>query len=329
MGRIASCNVTSLAANWAALVEEDWDVLALQETCLHKDGTKGRTQGCKGGKLSDILKNCKDRGWTFHRGREAANGYCLVGFLVRRGAFKVDGPLPVGHPTRSLVATWYAGGAAPVRIFNLYGDPYGNARERDETSAMVAEALAAAESLGAVPALICGDLNQTLGDLDVVAPLAFSRWADVGAPRPTCKTAQSKEYHRIDVMLANPALQARIRGHHLWWVTTVSTHAMQRLEILLGDPPMVHKWKKAPALPAPPKEGPVDRAQKPGGGLSGGVGRPVPRMAGCPRGLECHVAGPFADCHGLPPQPSRPCGRPGAQVRTGGLHEGVPPAQGP
>ena len=62
-------------------------------------------------------------------------------------------------------------------------------------------------------------------------------------------------------MLANPALQARLRGHHLWWVTTVSTHAMQRLEILLGAPPMVHKWKKAPALPAPPKEGPVDRAQ--------------------------------------------------------------------
>ena len=64
----------------------------------------------------------------------------------------MDGPLSVGHPTRSLVATWYAGGASPIRICNLYGDAYGNARERDETSAMVAEALASKASAEMKPA---------------------------------------------------------------------------------------------------------------------------------------------------------------------------------
>ena len=125
---------------------------------------------------------------------------------------------------------------------------------------MVAEALASAEALGAVPALICGDLNQLLGDLDAVAALAVSRWSEMGAPRPTCKTAQSKGFHRIDVVIANPALQARVITHHLWWVPTVCTHAMQRLDIHLGAVPTIHKWKKAPALPSPPAEAPAERA---------------------------------------------------------------------
>eukprot|EP00972_Heterocapsa_arctica_P035792 5263963-Heterocapsa_arctica.AAC.1 len=70
------------------------------------------------------------------------------------------------------------------------------------TSAMVGSALDDSQSRGQVPSIICGDLNQHLGQLDVVPRLAIGGWMDLGAPAPTCRN--QGDGRRIDVMLANP-----------------------------------------------------------------------------------------------------------------------------
>eukprot|EP00972_Heterocapsa_arctica_P103251 15215690-Heterocapsa_arctica.AAC.1 len=64
------------------------------------------------------------------------------------------------------------------------------------TSAMVGSALDDAQSRGQVPSIICGDLNQHLGQLDVVPRLAIGGWMDLGAPAPTCRI--QGEGRRID-----------------------------------------------------------------------------------------------------------------------------------
>eukprot|EP00972_Heterocapsa_arctica_P114765 16444182-Heterocapsa_arctica.AAC.1 len=76
----------------------------------------------------------------------------------------------------SLIASWYMGGATPVRLYNLYCRSHDSEMARRETSAIVGSALADAESRGAVTPLICGDLNQHLGQLDMVPQLAASGW---------------------------------------------------------------------------------------------------------------------------------------------------------
>eukprot|EP00972_Heterocapsa_arctica_P083306 12275289-Heterocapsa_arctica.AAC.1 len=79
------------------------------------------------------------------------------------------------------------------------------------TSDMVVTALTNAESRGAIPALICGDLHKLLGQLDVVTLLVASGWPDLGARAPagTCEVTRAGESRRIGVMLANSAFLAR------------------------------------------------------------------------------------------------------------------------
>eukprot|EP00972_Heterocapsa_arctica_P053079 7817494-Heterocapsa_arctica.AAC.1 len=62
---------------------------------------------------------------------------------------------------------------------------------------MVDAALTDAESRGATPSLICADLNQLLGQLNVVPKLAVSGWSDLNAPAATCMIQGGAR--RIDV----------------------------------------------------------------------------------------------------------------------------------
>eukprot|EP00972_Heterocapsa_arctica_P065963 9732607-Heterocapsa_arctica.AAC.1 len=59
------------------------------------------------------------------------------------------------------------GGSVPVRLYNLYCRSKDAEWVRKETSDMVGAALTDAEARGAVPSLICADLNKLLGQLDV------------------------------------------------------------------------------------------------------------------------------------------------------------------
>eukprot|EP00972_Heterocapsa_arctica_P114343 16441931-Heterocapsa_arctica.AAC.1 len=93
------------------------------------------------------------------------------------------------------------------------------------TSAMVGSALDDAHSRGLVPSIICGDLSQHLGQLDLVPRLAIGGWMDLGAPAPTCRI--NGEGRRIDVKLANPAFQAKAGRIGLDRSSRVTTHCLQ------------------------------------------------------------------------------------------------------
>ena len=55
---------------------------------------------------------------------------------------------------------------------------------------------------------------------------------DLGAPEPTCDQAASPR--RIDILVANPALQARVLQRQLRWDLGIRTHAAQALRLRAG-----------------------------------------------------------------------------------------------
>eukprot|EP00972_Heterocapsa_arctica_P006006 884341-Heterocapsa_arctica.AAC.1 len=112
--RIASCNVSSLPASWEAIILEAWDILASQYSRL--DASPSATaKGIRGiSQLTDIQNKVRKKKWSLYRGALAESGKCLVVYIiVRREAFSVHGSLGKGDKARSLIGTWYIGGAAP------------------------------------------------------------------------------------------------------------------------------------------------------------------------------------------------------------------------
>ena len=67
-----------------------------------------------------------------------------------------------------------------MHLVTLSCDATGSAAARVETNGMLAAALSYVESMGDVPALICGDLNQLMEELPVSAALQLAGWQDVG-----------------------------------------------------------------------------------------------------------------------------------------------------
>ena len=220
---------------------KEWDLLAVQESRLGDDSEA----------LAKVEAALKEGKVKMYRGALGPDGVCLVAFLVRRGAITVLGSLPEGDPSRSLSVVWYVGGQSPIRVTNLYCENEGTAEIAARVSGMVDGGLAQAEAAGGIPALVCGDLNHELGSLDVVATVAASGWSDLGAPTPTCIMKHSIRPRRIDVMLASPALLARVLEAHVSWTTGIVSHAFQTFEGLAGRLPQIPRWKAAQAFAEP------------------------------------------------------------------------------
>ena len=97
---------------------------------------------------------------------------------------------------------------------------------------------------------MAGDINKVLYDLEVVSKIAVSNWVYLG-DRPTCLSSYVQKARRIDVMLASPALLARVREAHVSWTTGIATHAFQTFEGLAGRLPQIPRWKAAKAFAEP------------------------------------------------------------------------------
>ena len=96
------------------------------------------------------------------------------------------------------------------------------------------------------PALIAGDFDHSLGELDADWAFGVSGWADLGS-QPTCNAAANPR--RIDLCLANQALQARLLDYTLYWASGIRTHAVQTIDLKAGKMPQVPVWKPAPPTP--------------------------------------------------------------------------------
>ena len=88
---------------------------------------------------------------------------------------------------------------------------------------MIREAVSHAEAHRASPSLVVGDFQWSLQEFPIAYALGVSKWADIGDPMPTCDQAATPR--RIDLLLANPAMQARVRQHALHRDLGIRTHA--------------------------------------------------------------------------------------------------------
>ena len=88
-----------------------------------------------------------------------------------------------------------------------------------------------AEANGYAPALICGDFQHSLRELDSAWVMECSNWADVGFAT-TCNAAAQPR--RIDLILANQPAQRRLVDYELRWDTVFLTRATQRMLLRAG-----------------------------------------------------------------------------------------------
>ena len=183
---------------------------------------------------------------------------------------------------------------------------------RELASDMLSAALEWGESHGAVPCMVAGDINKRLYDLDVVTKIALSNWLDMGTWPTSLNSCVTQVPRRIDVLLASPALQARIGAYKLRWDTTAAQHAYQEVSVELGvmqDLPVWHKSKQFPE-PTLASEGTrEERKKKDRAGRSGaffvakakwatsleGAGRDIEKYWAALEGLTCDFHGVRGD----------------------------------
>ena len=206
---VLSCNVTSLEAHWAQLIDARWDCLLIQEARVTPQ--------------SWVWKDCHRRGWAAHQGALGTNGQCLVAAVTKSGAVKALAPLGAAPPERSMRFLWHAGGPCSWSLTNCYAPADGSQAARLLASAMVREAVAQDEAHRACPCLVARDFQWNLQELPIAYALGVSNWVDIGDPMPTCD--QAADPQRLDLLLANPAMLQRIRQHSLHWDLGVRTHA--------------------------------------------------------------------------------------------------------
>ena len=150
---ILSCNVTSLEAHWADLVDPPWDCLLVQEARISPE--------------SWVWKDCQRRGWAGHPGPAGPNGQSLVAAVTKAGAIHMRAPLAAGPPERSMQFLWHAGGPCPWTITNCYTPADGSQAARLLASAMIREAAAEAEAHWTRPCLVAGDFQWSLQELPI------------------------------------------------------------------------------------------------------------------------------------------------------------------
>ena len=161
-------------------------------------------------------------------------GPALVGTLVSRKAqcwckaHAVEAPDWAKHRIQHTFAG--GGRGTGLHIITLYcpcDDPTG-------ATDLVAIALAAAESLGKVPVLICGDFNVDLKETHLESGLSWAGWEDLAAGFGHTCEASNGSYSKIDYMLANPAARAICTAAEVDRDTGRATHAYLQATFALG-----------------------------------------------------------------------------------------------
>ena len=110
-----------------------------------------------------------------------------------------------------------------------------------------------AETTRFTPALIAGDYNHCLQELDADWAFGVSGWTDIGT-QPTSNAAAQP--WRIDLCVASRAMQDRVVDYSLHWATGIRTHAAQTLTLRAGKMPQILVWNPAPPLAQPAGDGP-------------------------------------------------------------------------
>ena len=107
-----------------------------------------------------------------------------------------------------------------------------------------------------MPAVICGDFNFELVDLDVLPSLIISNWSDC-LDAPTCAAASARRARRIDLLIASRPFQRRLRHAEVDWETGLFTHAAQYLHVAACSPAPCRTWAPSPPIPAPGGDAPA------------------------------------------------------------------------
>ena len=148
---------------------------------------------------------------------------------------------------------------------------------RDETNDMLELGLRSLESLGDVPSLMCGDVNQELADLPVQIQLELGGWKDLG-DGPTCIGSNTTVSRRIDLMLANQPFQQRTGGAWSSFSTGLYQHAFQWCVLEDRCRQQVPRWVKPRPFVAPAKD--ATSRELVMAGLAGQVGAVRRSLAG-------------------------------------------------
>ena len=134
-----------------------------------------------------------------------------------------------------------------MRLYSLYGDASDSLVGSLETGELARKALADAESVEAVPSMLCGDFNLTFAQLPCLHALVASNWSDLGGG-PTCAPSHG-ESRRIDLLIANPGARAMVSGKDLDWATGIPTHAAQFVHLTDQPAPSCPMWLPPKAIP--------------------------------------------------------------------------------
>jgi ribonuclease HI len=126
---------------------------------------------------------------------------------------------------RMQYAVVHFGKRCALHIMQLYGRAEGGKPAEEFNASLVLAAAAWLRSLGDVPALIVGDLNVSLANTAIDAPLAMAGWVDVLASAgPTCIPSVGAP-SRIDYVIASRPAAAFIKSASIRWDLGLATHA--------------------------------------------------------------------------------------------------------
>jgi len=218
---LVSANVTSLPANFAAVVKLPGNVLALQETRLGEVSQRSqRSLLRRAGWQSFWGKPQPLRMGEYHvsAGNALPGG---VGILVREGIpARLVPPVSAARQILWDTGRWchaeisYGSGAQVLHVMSVYGHAGdGSAHCNDTNDAFLRQVFVVAAELGQVPIFIVGDFNITVTASQVLSQALASRnWLDAAAswsraqgrePACTCYPRLTSRGSRLDLVLAN------------------------------------------------------------------------------------------------------------------------------
>ena len=204
---LVTANVTSLPANFAAVVKLPGNVLALQETRLGEVSQRSQRS---------LLRRA---GWQSFWGKPQP---LRVGERHVSAGNALPGGAPAGAMQKILWDTgrWchaeisYGSGAQLLHVMSVYGHAGdGSAHCNATNDTFLRQVFVVAAELGQVPIFIVGDFNITVTASQVLSQVLASRnWLDAAAswarahdmePACTCYTQVTSRGSRLDLVLAN------------------------------------------------------------------------------------------------------------------------------
>ena len=138
-------------------------------------------------------------------------------------------------------------GRDAIRVYNIYGDAAGSAKAIQGTRGLTVSCIENAEGAGRVPALVAGDFNAEVHQLQLDTEGLAGGWRDVGTG-PTCRAPNAISPSRIDLLLANRQTQWKVNSVDTHFSVDIKTHAIQSLELEISRPSKTRRWKQAETI---------------------------------------------------------------------------------